>query len=103
MDYILLKSNNKIPNFGIGTWGLGENEAKKEKEIKSIIFALHNGVRLIDTAEMYGNGEAETIIGEALKTADINRDELFIVSKVYPHNSGKDKIYNSLLESLKRL
>ena len=103
MDYILLKSNNKIPNFGIGTWGLGENEAKKEKEIKSIIFALHNGVRLIDTAEMYGNGEAETIIGEALKTADINRDELFIVSKVYPHNAGKDKIFNSLKESLKRL
>ena len=103
MNYTLLKSGNKIPNFGIGTWGLGENEDKKEKEIRTIVFALDNGVRLIDTAEMYGNGEAETIIGEALKTADINRDELFIVSKVYPHNAGKDKIFNSLKESLKRL
>ena len=46
MDYTLLKSDNKIPNFGIGTWGLGENKDKKEKEIKSIVFALNNGVRL---------------------------------------------------------
>ncbi|TVL72360.1 aldo/keto reductase [Brachyspira hyodysenteriae] len=103
MDYTLLKSNNKIPKFGIGTWGLGENEEKKEKEIRSIVFALNNGVRLIDTAEMYGNGEAEIIIGEALKTVDINRDEIFIVSKVYPHNAGRNKIFDSLKESLKRL
>lgn len=103
MDYILLKSNNKIPKFGIGTWRLGENEDKKEKEIKSVVFALHNGIRLIDTAEMYGNGGAERIVGEALKTADINRDELFIVSKVYPHNAGRDKIFDSLKASLKRL
>ncbi|MCZ9838857.1 hypothetical protein OFR22_13880 [Brachyspira hyodysenteriae] len=41
MDYTLLKSNNKIPKFGIGTWGLGENEEKKEKEIRSIVFALN--------------------------------------------------------------
>ncbi|MEI0446665.1 aldo/keto reductase [Brachyspira intermedia] len=103
MNYTLLKSGNKIPNFGIGTWGLGENEDKKEKEIKSVVFALHNGIRLIDTAEMYGNGGAERIVGEALKTADINRDELFIVSKVYPHNAGRDKIFDSLKASLKRL
>lgn len=103
MDYTLLKSDNKIPNFGIGTWGLGENKDKKEKEIKSIVFALNNGVRLIDTAEMYGNGVAERIVGEALKTADINRDELFIVSKVYPHNAGKNSLFNSLKASLKRL
>ncbi|MCZ9885813.1 aldo/keto reductase [Brachyspira hyodysenteriae] len=103
MDYTLLKSNNKIPKFGIGTWGLGENEEKKEKEIRSIVFALNNGVRLIDTAEMYGNGEAEIIIGEALKTVNINRDEIFIVSKVYPHNAGRNKIFDSLKESLKRL
>ena len=52
---------------------------------------------------MYGNGGAERIVGEALKTADINRDELFIVSKVYPHNAGRDKIFDSLKASLKRL
>ncbi|CRF33651.1 Uncharacterized protein YeaE [Brachyspira suanatina] len=103
MDYILLKSNNKMPNFGIGTWGLGENEAKKDKEIRSILFALNNGVKLIDTAEMYGNGMAEILIYEALKQTDIKRENIFIISKVYPHNAGKDKIFDSLKSSLKRL
>ena len=103
MDYILLKSNNKIPKFGIGTWRLGENEDKKEKEIRSIVFALHNGVRLIDTAEMYGNGKAEILISEALKHTNVKREEIFIVSKVYPHNAGRNKIFDSLKASLKRL
>lgn len=103
MNYTLLKSSNKIPNFGIGTWGLGENEDKKEKEIRSIAFALHNGVRLIDTAEMYGNGMAESIISEALKHTDVKREDVFIISKVYPHNAGRDKIFDSLKASLKRL
>ncbi|AEM21636.1 aldo/keto reductase [Brachyspira intermedia PWS/A] len=103
MDYTLLKSDNRIPNFGIGTWGLGENEDKKEKEIRSIVFALNNGVRLIDTAEMYGNGMAEILIYEALKHTDIKREELFIISKVYPHNAGRGKIFDSLKASLKRL
>ena len=103
MNYTLLKSGNKIPNFGIGTWGLGENEDKKEKEIRTIVFALDNGVRLIDTAEMYGNGMAESIISEALKHIYIKREDLFIISKVYPHNAGRDKIFDSLKASLKRL
>uniref|UniRef100_UPI003F4C705F aldo/keto reductase n=1 Tax=Brachyspira catarrhinii TaxID=2528966 RepID=UPI003F4C705F len=103
MNYTLLKSGNKIPNFGIGTWGLGENEDKKEKEIRSIAFALHNGVRLIDTAEMYGNGMAESIISEALKHTDVKREDVFIIYKVYPHNAGRDKIFDSLKASLKRL
>lgn len=103
MNYLTLKSNNKIPKFGIGTWGIGENESKREKEIKSIIFSLKNDVKLIDTAEMYGNGAAEKIVGEALKHVKIKREDIFITSKVYPHNAGKDKIFNSLESSLKRL
>ncbi|WP_300367939.1 aldo/keto reductase [Brachyspira sp.] len=103
MNYITLKSKNKIPKFGIGTWRIGENENKREEEIKSIIFSLKNGIKLIDTAEMYGNGEAEKIVGEALKYTQLKREDIFIVSKVYPHNAGKDKIFNSLEASLKRL
>ena len=103
MNYLTLKSNNKIPKFGIGTWGIGENESKREKEIKSIIFSLKNDVKLIDTAEMYGNGAAEKIVGEALEHVKIKRENIFITSKVYPHNAGKDKIFNSLESSLKRL
>ena len=102
MGYIL-KSSNIMPKFGIGTWKMGENDSKSSIEIKAIECALKNGVRLIDTAEMYGEGEAEIIVGEALKKAGINREELFIVSKVYPHNAGRDNLFNSLKNSLNRL
>lgn len=102
MNYTL-KSSNIIPKFGIGTWCMGEVETEFKKEADAIAFALENGVRLIDTAEMYGEGKAESIIRDALKISNINRKELFIVSKVYPHNAGKDKLFKSLKCSLKRM
>ena len=55
MSYIL-KSSNIMPKFGIGTWRMGENENKSSVEINAVYYALKNGVRLIDTAEMYGEG-----------------------------------------------
>ena len=70
MSYIL-KSSNIMPKFGIGTWRMGENENKSSVEINSVYYALKNGVRLIDTAEMYGEGGAEIIVGEALKKANM--------------------------------
>lgn len=102
MSYIL-KSSNKMPKFGIGTWRMGENESRSSVEINALYYALENGVRLIDTAEMYGEGGAEIIVGEALKKANIDRKELFIVSKVYPHNAGRDNLFISLKNSLNRL
>lgn len=102
MSYIL-KSSNIMPKFGIGTWRMGENENKSSVEINAVYYALKNGVRLIDNAEMYGEGGAEIIVGEALKKANIKREELFIVSKVYPHNAGRDNLFTSLKKSLSRL
>ncbi|OEJ13211.1 aldo/keto reductase [Brachyspira hampsonii] len=102
MNYTL-KSSNIMPKFGIGTWCMGEVETEFQKEAEAIAFALENGVRLIDTAEMYGEGKAESIIGDALKTLSIKREELFIVSKVYPHNAGRDKLFKSLENSLNRM
>ena len=102
-SYYKLKSSNMMPKFGIGTWGMGEKDKTREKEIESIVLSLQNGVRLIDTAEMYGNGETEKLIGEALTRFEYKREELYVISKVYPHNAGKDKIFNSLESSLKRL
>lgn len=102
-NYYRLKSSNIMPKFGIGTWGMGEKEESREKEIDTIVFALQNGIRLIDTAEMYGNGEAERLVGDALKKVEYKREELYIISKVYPHNAGRDNIFNSLESSLKRL
>ncbi|PCG18780.1 aldo/keto reductase [Brachyspira sp. G79] len=102
MDYTL-KSSNIMPKFGIGTWGMGERDKEAQKEAEAIAFALENGVRLIDTAEMYGEGKAESIIGDALKISDIKREDIFIVSKVYPHNAGRDKLFKSLENSLNRM
>lgn len=102
MSYIL-KYSNIMPKFGIGTWRMGENENKSSVEINAVYYALKNGVRLIDTAEMYGEGGAEIIVGEALKKANVDRKELFIVSKVYPHNAGRYNLFTSLKKSLSRL
>ena len=102
-NFYKLKSSNTIPKFGIGTWRMGEEDKKREKEIENLILALKKGVKLIDTAEMYGNGEAEKLVGEALKRFKYKREELYIISKVYPHNAGKEKLFNSLESSLKRL
>lgn len=102
MDY-QLKSSNMIPKFGLGTWCIGEKEKKKKREIEAIVYALENGIRLIDTAEMYGNGTAEILVGEALKQSNIKREDLFIISKVYPHNAGKASLFKSLKSSLSRL
>ena len=102
MDYTL-KSSNIMPKFGIGTWGMGERDKEAQKEAEAIAFALKNGVRLIDTAEMYGEGKAESIIGNALKISNIKREDIFIVSKVYPHNAGRDKLFKSLENSLRRM
>ena len=80
MNYTL-KSSNIMPKFGIGTWCMGEIDKEAQKEAEAIFFALENGVRLIDTAEMYGEGKAESIIGDALKIVSIKREDIFIVSK----------------------
>lgn len=86
--------------MGQGTWKLGDNREIFNKEVKSIRVGIENGLSLIDTAEMYGDGNSEILVGEAIKP--YKREDLFIVSKVYPFNAG-DNIYNSVKNSLKRL
>lgn len=98
-DYISLNNGDKIPTFGIGTWFLGEKHYKTD--LDAMKKALEIGVRLIDTAEMYGNGRAEMLIGDAVK--DANRKDLYLVSKVYPHNAGRKNIRNSLMQSLENM
>lgn len=90
----------KLPRMGQGTWKLGDFSKNRNQEIESIRTGIENGLYLIDTAEMYGEGRSEKIVGEAIKPYD--RKNLYIVSKVYPFNAGKD-IYNSLEKSLLRL
>ncbi len=88
-------------NLGIGTWKIGDNKKMENEEITSIRYAIDYGIRLIDTAQMYGNGNSERLIGKAIKP--YKRDELFLVSKILPSHAGKDKIYKACEESLKNL
>ncbi|QTQ16852.1 aldo/keto reductase [Treponema parvum] len=100
-DYVILRDGTKLSKLGMGTWFLGENSSTKDKEIDAVRTGIENGVTLIDTAEMYGSGKSEMLVGEAIKGFD--RTELFLVSKVYPHNAGKAHIFTSCENSLKRL
>ncbi|HHX69621.1 MAG: aldo/keto reductase [Miniphocaeibacter sp.] len=101
MDKLLLKNGNYIPKLGQGTWRLGEDSRKRKVEVEALQFGINKGLNLIDTAEMYGEGGAELIVGEAIK--DFNRKDLFLVSKVYPHNASRRKIFSSVENSLKRM
>lgn len=80
---VILPDGTSLPSLGQGTWYMGENPQMRDKEIKALQLGLDLGMKLIDTAEMYGNGDSERLVGEAIKG---RRDEVFSVSKVYPHH-----------------
>ncbi|MCD7809910.1 MAG: aldo/keto reductase [Erysipelotrichaceae bacterium] len=94
-------NNKELPQIGQGTWYIGENPHTYQQEKEAIITGIQNGLNVIDTAEMYGEGLSEILIGDAIKSFD--RQSLYLVSKVYPHNAGRNHIFISLEESLKRL
>lgn len=100
MRTVRLPSGEEVPAFGQGTWHMGESDGKRTAEIEAIQFGLDLGATLIDTAEMYADGIAEEIVGEAI---DGRRDEVFLVSKVYPHNATRRGAVAACERSLKRL
>jgi len=89
-----------MPAFGLGTWRMGENARNRRDEVDALRHGIDLGVTLIDTAEMYGDGEAERIVAEA---AASSRDRLFIVSKVLPENASGRGTVAACERSLKRL
>ena len=101
-----LPSGHALPALGLGTWRMGENRARRNDEIKALRSALDLGYRAFDTAEMYGEGGAEEVLGEALAQAlrgPISREQLFIVSKVYPHNASAQGVLAACERSRRRL
>ena len=100
-EYLKLNDGSRMPRLGMGTWYLGENKAARKQEIEALRAGIHAGCSLIDTAEMYGSGKSEQLIGEAIK--GIDRSSLFIVSKVYPHNAARAHIFDALDRSLRNL
>ena len=95
-----LPSGRAMPIFGVGTWRMGESARIRADEVKAVGAAIERGVTLIDTAEMYGDGEAEGIVADAMEK---RRDDLFIVSKVLPSNSSKRGTIAACERSLRRL
>lgn len=93
-------AGTQVPVVGQGTWHMGEDPRQRAQEVAALQQGLDLGLRLIDTAEMYAEGGAETVVGEAIAG---RRDEVFLVSKVYPHNASVQGMQAACERSLKRL
>ena len=97
----LLPSQREIPVPGQGTWRMGEEPSRRKEEVAALRLGLDLGMTLIDTAEMYGEGGAEEVVGEAIQ--DRPRADVFIVSKLYPHNATLAGAPEACARSLRRL
>ncbi len=100
MKTVRMPSGDVVPALGQGTWNMGESAALRQGEIASLRAGLDLGLRLVDTAEMYGDGRTESLVGEAIAG---RRSEVFLVSKVYPHNASRKAMPAACAASLKRL
>ena len=102
-----LPAGPAMPVLGLGTWRLGEDPARRAGEVAAVRAALRMGYRLIDTAEMYGDGGAEEVVGQAIAEAvdagEVRRESLFVVSKVLPHNASRRGTAQACDRSLARL
>ena len=100
MRTLQLPGGEPVPVLGQGTWGMGEDARRRSVEAAALRHGLDLGLTLIDTAEMYGEGGAEEVAGEAVRG---RRDGVFLVSKVYPHNASARGTIAACERSLKRL
>ncbi|WP_367159194.1 aldo/keto reductase [Kozakia baliensis] len=100
MRTVKLKNGRTVPALGMGTWNIGDSGARRADEIASLQAGIEAGMTVVDTAEMYGNGRSETLVGEAI--ADL-RDDVYLVSKVTPSNASYEGVQKHCRASLKRL
>src|SRR5512136_3065479 len=100
MTTVTLPSGERVPAFGMGTWYMGDDLATRIEELATLRLGLDLGARLIDTAEMYGDGRAEKLVGEAIRG---RREEVFLVSKGLPSNASRRGTAAACERSLRRL
>jgi diketogulonate reductase-like aldo/keto reductase len=100
MRTVGLPSGERIPVLGQGTWGMGEDPAERADELRSLLLGIDLGLTLIDTAEMYADGNAEELVADAIAG---RRDGVFVVSKVLPANATRTGTKKACTRSLKRL
>lgn len=100
MKTVRLPSGEQVCALGQGTWYMGEDRGARKQEVAALQLGLDLGLTLIDTAEMYAEGGAEEVVGEALAG---RREQAFVVSKVYPHNASRLGVAAACERSLRRL
>jgi diketogulonate reductase-like aldo/keto reductase len=100
MRTVALSDGNRVPVLGQGTWRMGESKSARAREVAALRLGIELGMSLIDTAEMYGDGGAEEIVGEAIHG---QRQGVFVVTKVCPHNASCAELPKACERSLKRL
>jgi diketogulonate reductase-like aldo/keto reductase len=100
MKTIRFPDGTAVPALGQGTWMMAEQAAQRSAEIAALRAGIDLGMTLIDTAEMYANGASERLVGEAIAG---RRNEVFLVSKAYPHNASSDRLPPACEASLMRL
>lgn len=89
-----------LPRLGLGTWHMGENSTERAAEVAALRTGIELGLRLIDTAEMYADGGAEEVVGEAIRG---RRDDVYLVTKFYPHHASRRDLFAACDRSLDRL
>ena len=95
-----LPDGQRVPVLGQGTWNMGEKKSAHTNEVAALRLGIDLGMTLIDTAEMYGDGGAEKVVGDAIEG---QRDRVFIVTKAYPHNASRTELPKACERSLRRL
>jgi diketogulonate reductase-like aldo/keto reductase len=100
LDEFRFADGASVPRLGLGTWRMGERAAGHKDEVAALKLGLDLGMTLIDTAEMYGEGGAEKVVAEAIRG---RRDEVFVVSKFYPHHAARAQLVRACEGSLARL
>jgi diketogulonate reductase-like aldo/keto reductase len=95
-----LPDGARVPVLGQGTWNMGEKKSAHTDEVAALRLGIDLGMTLIDTAEMYGDGGAEKLVGDAIEG---QRGRVFIVTKAYPHNASRTELPKACERSLKRL
>ena len=100
MKQVIFPDGYSVPAIGQGTWYMGERSSDIAQEARALRYGIDQGLTLIDTAEMYADGGAERVVGQAIAG---RRDHVFLVSKVYPQNAGGQKAITACENSLRRL
>src|SRR6266567_9561163 len=100
MKTVQLSDGEFVPALRQGTWRMGEDKSAHADEVAALRLGIDLGMTLIDTAEMYGEGGAEKVVADAI---DGQRNRVFIVTKVYPHNASRTELSKACERSLKRL